>query len=149
MDFGLASVIESTIPFSDDVYEMTGGTGSLRYMAPEVADSRPYNHKADVYSFGILLWELLSCKKPFVGLGIEEYYEQVVYGGVRPNIDSKWHKELTHLMTRCWDAEIENRPNSQEIVTTLESISATATAKVAPRRRLSIANMKRRTITSS
>jgi len=134
MDFGLASVIESTIPFSNDVYEMTGGTGSLRYMAPEVADSRPYNHKADVYSFGILLWELLSCKKPYAGLGIDEYYDQVVYGGVRPNIDSKWHKELTDLMTKCWDAEIENRPNSQEIVSTLECISAVSTAKVAPRR---------------
>ena len=148
MDFGLASVIESTGPYSDDIYEMTGGTGSLRYMAPEVADTRPYNHKCDVYSFSILLWELLSCKKPYAGLSIDDYYDQVVYGGVRPNIESKWNKELTELMTKCWDAEHENRPNSQEIVTTLESIGAAA-AKVAPsRRKLSIANIKRRTISS-
>jgi len=146
MDFGLASVMESTIPFSDDVYEMTGGTGSLRYMAPEVADSRPYNNKADVYSFGILLWELLSCKKPYAGLGIDEYYDEVVYGEVRPNIDSRWHKELADLMIKCWHKEIENRPNSQEIVSILESISIIPTRKLVPRRRLSILNMKRKSM---
>ena len=76
MDFGLACMIADSSPESNEVYEMTGGTGSLRYMAPEVADSRPYNHKADIYAFGILLWELLSCKKPYVGLGIDDYYDK-------------------------------------------------------------------------
>jgi len=147
MDFGLASEIESTLPFSDDVYEMTGGTGSLRYMAPEVADSRPYNHKADVYSFSILLWELLSCKKPFVGLGIDEYFEKVVYNGERPSIDQKWPKELRELMTKCWDSDIEIRPNSQEIVTILESFNTnTSSSKAAPRRRLTMSNMRRRSM---
>ena len=55
LDFGLAKVIEKGSPMSDDVYEMSGETGSLRYMAPEVADALPYNHKADVYSFGMLI----------------------------------------------------------------------------------------------
>jgi hypothetical protein len=52
LDFGLARLVENSSPYSDQVYHMSGETGSLRYMAPEVADSRPYNHKADVYSFG-------------------------------------------------------------------------------------------------
>ena len=52
IDFGLATILNNASPQSDEVYEMSGETGSLRYMAPEVADSRPYNHKADVYSFG-------------------------------------------------------------------------------------------------
>ena len=144
MDFGLASVIQSTAPFSDDVYEMTGGTGSLRYMAPEVAVSRPYNYKSDVYSFGIILWELLSCKKPFVGYGIDKYYNQVVYKGVRPSLEPTWPKELRDLMTKCWDADIKNRPNAREIAATLESTNTTPTAKVSPRRRLSIVKIKRR-----
>jgi serine/threonine protein kinase len=38
---------------------MTGNTGSLRYMAPEVALRRPYSEKADVYSFGILVWQVI------------------------------------------------------------------------------------------
>lgn len=55
LDFGLARLVENSSPYSDQVYHMSGETGSLRYMAPEVADSRPYNHKADVYSFGKLV----------------------------------------------------------------------------------------------
>lgn len=122
MDFGLASTVENGSPDSDQTYDMTGGTGSLRYMAPEVADSRPYNHKADVYSFGILLWELLSCKKPYPGIGIDDYYDQVVYGGLRPQpIDQKWPKELIDLMEECWNASVENRPTSKDIVSKLES----------------------------
>jgi serine/threonine protein kinase len=50
-DFGLARILEN-VSVSDEVYEMSGETGSLRYMAPEVADCQPYNQKADVYSFG-------------------------------------------------------------------------------------------------
>lgn len=57
LDFGLARLVENSSPYSDQVYHMSGETGSLRYMSPEVADSRPYNHKADVYSFG----KYISC----------------------------------------------------------------------------------------
>jgi len=52
IDFGLAKKVENATHSSDDVYEMSGKTGSYRYMSPEVARELPYNHKADVYSFG-------------------------------------------------------------------------------------------------
>ena len=51
IDFGLARIVENA-SVSNELYEMSGETGSLRYMAPEVADCQPYNQKADVYSFG-------------------------------------------------------------------------------------------------
>jgi len=121
LDFGLSRIIESSSPLSDEVYEMTGGTGSLRYMAPEVANSNPYNHKADVYSFGILLWELLSCKKPFVNLNIDAFFEEIVNGGARPPIDPKWPKKLVILMERCWSSDFDKRPSFSEIVVTLNS----------------------------
>jgi len=60
IDFGLAKELPNVKIECDDVYAMSGETGSLRYMAPEVADNRPYNHKADVYSFGIILWEMVA-----------------------------------------------------------------------------------------
>ena len=47
---------------------MTGNTGSLRYMAPEVALKKPYNEKADVYSFAIMLWQMARDKVPFKGM---------------------------------------------------------------------------------
>jgi len=121
LDFGLSRIVETSSPLSDEVYEMTGGTGSLRYMAPEVANSNPYNYKADVYSVGILLWELLSCKKPFVNLNIDAFFEEIVNGGARPPIDSKWPKKLVHLMERCWSADYDKRPSFMEIVVILDS----------------------------
>lgn len=121
MDFGLARVMDNATPFSEETYMMSGETGSLRYMSPEVAESKPYNHKADVFSFGILLWELLSYKKPFDGLNRDSFYERVVHGGGRPPIHKKWPKELSNLMIDCWSVDIEARPNFQQIVDRIDS----------------------------
>eukprot|EP00555_Chaetoceros_dichaeta_P007741 CAMPEP_0198257488 /NCGR_PEP_ID=MMETSP1447-20131203/7159_1 /TAXON_ID=420782 /ORGANISM="Chaetoceros dichaeta, Strain CCMP1751" /LENGTH=316 /DNA_ID=CAMNT_0043944407 /DNA_START=55 /DNA_END=1002 /DNA_ORIENTATION=+ len=55
-DFGLAKELLDTNKNEDETYNLTGYTGSLLYMAPEVALSKPYNRSADVYSFGMLLW---------------------------------------------------------------------------------------------
>lgn len=105
---------------SDEVYAMSGETGSLRYMAPEVADALPYNFTADVYSFGIILWELNAFKKPFEGLNRELFYERIVHGGERPPISRKWPQELSSLMKECWDAEMRNRPKFRDIVKRLD-----------------------------
>jgi len=123
IDFGLARIVENA-SVSNEVYEMSGETGSLRYMAPEVADCQPYNQKADVYSFGIMLWELVAFKKPYDGMNREEFYSRVVHGGERPVINKKWPDDLTELMKSCWDAEVINRPNFSDIVEILDSMLA-------------------------
>lgn len=120
LDFGLSRIVEHASVDSDDVYAMSGETGSLRYMAPEVADGLPYNFRADVYSFGIILWELNAGKKPFDGLNRESFYERVVHGGERPPLHRKWPKELTTLMTKCWDVDMGNRPKFRDIVSRLD-----------------------------
>ena len=58
-DFGLAKLIPRAAGPDDAPVEMTGKTGSARYMAPEVALSRPYNEKADVHSFAMILYQVL------------------------------------------------------------------------------------------
>jgi len=122
LDFGLARLVENSSPYSDQVYHMSGETGSLRYMAPEVADSRPYNHKADVYSFGVILWELVTRKKPYDGMSREMFYQRVVKGDERPPIHKKWPVELTKLMRTCWSGTMHERPNFDEIVETLDML---------------------------
>jgi len=135
IDFGLARILENSSPFSDEVYQMSGETGSLRYMAPEVAESRPYNHKADVYSFGIILWEFLSMKKPYEGMNRQAFYQKVVQEGVRPPIAKKWPKELSTLINQCWSAEIGMRPSFDEIVERIDIMlqEATGAEKKRPR----------------
>jgi serine/threonine protein kinase len=149
MDFGLAKILENATPDTDDVYEMSGETGSLRYMSPEVADSLPYNHKADVYSFGMLpwsdavlyvcesfsflndftfaalgmiLWELNTCKKPFDGLSRDEFYERVVHGGERPPLNRKWPVELISLICDCWSEKVEARPTFDEVLKRIDKM---------------------------
>ena len=67
VDFGLAKEIRPEDKLDDDLYKMSGNTGSLRYMAPEVALEKPYNSSVDVYSFGILFWQITSLETPFTG----------------------------------------------------------------------------------
>lgn len=121
-DFGLAKVIENASVNSDDVYTMSGETGSLRYMAPEVADGLPYNHTADVYSFAIVLWELHAGKKPFDGLNRESFYERIVHGGERPHMHRKWPQVFKDLLSQCWDDDIQNRPKFSAIVERLDGM---------------------------
>lgn len=122
MDFGLARTIENASVHSTEVYAMSGETGSLRYMAPEVADALPYNHKVDVYSFGIILWELIAGKKPFYGLNREMFYERVVHDGERPPMNKKWPIDFTTLLRDCWSANMENRPTFSSIVERIDSL---------------------------
>eukprot|EP00978_Attheya_sp_CCMP212_P015916 scaffold41220_cov56-Attheya_sp.AAC.1 len=122
IDFGLARLLELASPTTDEVYHMSGETGSLRYMAPEVADSLPYNGKADVYSFTIILWEMTTYKKPFEGMNREAFYHRVVHGGERPPINKKWPEQLVNLMTKCWSAQIETRLSFSEIVDELDDM---------------------------
>ncbi|ESQ43650.1 hypothetical protein EUTSA_v10013816mg [Eutrema salsugineum] len=71
-DFGVARV-EASNP-----NDMTGETGTLGYMAPEVLNGNPYNRKCDVYSFGICLWEIYCCDMPYPDLTFSEVTSAVV-----------------------------------------------------------------------
>lgn len=143
IDFGLARVLENSSPETDEVYEMSGETGSLRYMAPEVASSQPYNQKADVYSFGIILWELVAYEKPYSGMNREEFYEKVVHSGLRPEITKKFPDDLANLIRNCWSHEIEIRPNFSKIIEVIKDIEAREKGSKNDKRRPSRSLFKR------
>jgi serine/threonine protein kinase len=95
-------------------------------MAPEVAKECPYNNSVDVYSFGILLWELCSAEKPFFGYSSGKHMQQVVIGGERPKMDGVhtafWPANLQWLMTRCWSPFPALRPPFSAIEQVLHDI---------------------------
>ncbi|XP_031093550.1 serine/threonine-protein kinase STY13-like [Ipomoea triloba] len=115
-DFGVARV-EASNP-----NDMTGETGTLGYMAPEVLNGNPYNRKCDVYSFGICLWEIYCCDMPYPDLSFSEVTSAVVRQNLRPDIPRCCPSSFGNVMKRCWDANPDKRPEMDEVVSMLEVI---------------------------
>ena len=90
-DFGLCTCVRQRRS-KDEAFEMTGNTGSLRYMAPEVALRQAYSEKIDVYSFGIMVWQMARDRVPFKGMDRGQFMSEVVLGGDRP----KWVSSFGH-----------------------------------------------------
>lgn len=132
-DFGLCTCVKKRHT-ADEVYEMTGNTGSLRYMAPEVALRQPYNEKTDVYSFGILLWQMAKDKTPFKGMNRTDFMNRVVKKGERPKIDKSWTPEFVQLLESCWHQDHTQRPTFEMICHSLTRLIMTAEGKNVNRR---------------
>jgi serine/threonine protein kinase len=96
---------------------------SRRYMSPEVAFSEPYNAKADIYSFGVLLYELSSLLQPFQGLTMDRHEDEVLRCGNRPCLlgyDYYWPSDLTCLIEECWCNDMRERPTIERVVERLD-----------------------------
>jgi hypothetical protein len=88
-------------------------------MAPEVLSQKPYGPKADVYSFGIVLWELITSQVPYQAEGfatLEEVYQHVVIDGKRPAIPPRCPPQLAKLIKQCLEYDPEKRPTFQQIL---------------------------------
>eukprot|EP00565_Helicotheca_tamesis_P007391 CAMPEP_0185726520 /NCGR_PEP_ID=MMETSP1171-20130828/2484_1 /TAXON_ID=374046 /ORGANISM="Helicotheca tamensis, Strain CCMP826" /LENGTH=398 /DNA_ID=CAMNT_0028394897 /DNA_START=33 /DNA_END=1230 /DNA_ORIENTATION=+ len=120
-DFGFAKELHNDMENGFDgsgseLYNLTGKTGTLIYMAPEVVLMKPYNTKSDVYSYGMLLWEFLHLKEPFkkgVTAGMHEL--MVCKKGIRPKVEKKGSDVAQSLVTQAWAQDIGKRPTMKTI----------------------------------
>ncbi|KAL1512262.1 hypothetical protein AB1Y20_005524 [Prymnesium parvum] len=115
-DFGLAKLIPRPTAKIPHPVDMTGKTGSARYMAPEIALSRPYNGAADVYSFSMILWATAAHKKPFNGMDLEGLYSRVIYGDERPSCSATWPAAFNSLLADCWSPMAKDRPTFAQVL---------------------------------
>jgi len=99
----------------------TAETGTYRWMAPEVIDHKPYGHAADVYSFGLVLWELVTHgRMPYELLSPVQAAVGVSKHGLRPKIPSSCPDFVSEIMKACWQPAPGDRPTFEEIVVLLE-----------------------------
>jgi len=95
--------------------ESRGAYGILPYIAPEVLCGNPYIVKSDIYSFGIIMWEIFSGKAiPFNQESRTQFQIQVCSGS-RPPIMEGTPQCYVDLMKRCWEENPENRPSAAKI----------------------------------
>ena len=101
--------------------------GTPRYMAPEVLRSELNDFKADIYSFGIMLWEIWYGRQAFADVNSEniQHFINLVNEGCRPKEEIKLQKPprlWKELMEECWDGNPEKRPTAmkcEQIITKL------------------------------
>lgn len=108
-DFGLSKEIHESMAVGDGTFKLTGYTGSIRYMAPEIAREEPYNMSCDVYSFALLLWQCLALEKPFSNYGISDIKTRVHRGESRPRVDDSWPVPLKLVLKKCWATDWKER----------------------------------------
>ncbi|XP_046918399.2 mitogen-activated protein kinase kinase kinase 7 [Dermatophagoides farinae] len=112
-DFGTAREKQTT---------MSINLGTPRWMAPEVFRSKKYTEKCDVFSWGIILWEVLSRKAPFQNFDNNYATLWAIQNGTRPPMMRDCPEILRRLITDCWDYDHSKRPSMEKVVIIMEKI---------------------------
>lgn len=116
-DFGLAKELKKEQMVGEDQYLATEKTGTQRYMAPEAfSENGVYGLPIDVYSFSVVLWEMISLRIPYDNLSP---YEHAVYAfgkKQRPKLRSfRWPDEIKGIMREGWAHNPSRRPKMSDI----------------------------------
>jgi serine/threonine protein kinase len=117
-DFGTAiSVQDVNTPANH-----TGSIGTPAYMAPEIMANQPYNCKVDVYSLGMLCWEVFAEAVPFSFLKRVWDLPRLVLDGMRPELPQEWPKGVRDVISDCWLQAPDKRPAAENVATALERV---------------------------
>ncbi|VAI56754.1 unnamed protein product [Triticum turgidum subsp. durum] len=95
--------------------------GTYRWMAPEMVRDKPCTRKVDVYSFGIVLWELTTCLVPFQGMTPVQAAYAACEKNARPPLSPTCPPALNNLIKMCWAANPARRPEFSYVVSVLEN----------------------------
>nr|GEY99554.1 serine/threonine-protein kinase EDR1-like [Tanacetum cinerariifolium] len=121
-DFGLSKIKRNTL--------VSGGVrGTLPWMAPELLNgsSSKVSEKVDVFSFGIVLWEILTGEEPYANMHYGAIIGGIVSNTLRPTIPKDCDGEWRRLMELCWSPNPMLRPSFTEITNKLRVMSHTRT----------------------
>jgi serine/threonine protein kinase len=89
--------------------------GILPYIAPEILRGQSYTKAADIYSFGIIMYEVISGLPPYYNISHDNNLAIKICKGLRPRFNIKVPQLIVHLIKKCLDANPLNRPKAEEI----------------------------------
>jgi serine/threonine protein kinase len=108
-DLGISkSATEST----DDNNE---NYGIIPYMAPEIFQGQKYTKSSDIYSFGMIMWEFMTARRPFWDRNHDIYLIIEICDGLRPPIVTNAPEGYIELMKECWHSDPKKRPSATDI----------------------------------
>ncbi|KAL6098404.1 fgfr4 [Pungitius sinensis] len=117
-DFGLARGVHQI----DYYKKTTNGRLPVKWMAPEALFDRVYTHQSDVWSFGVLMWEIFTLGgSPYPGIPVEELFK-LLKEGHRMDKPSNCTHELYMMMRECWHAVPTQRPTFKQLVEELDKV---------------------------
>lgn len=120
-DFGLAVKVQTTSVTSGKK-DLTAETGTYRYMAPEVIRHELYDYAADVYSFGLLMWAIITHETPFENKGPIEAAGSVALEGKRPPFPNDTPLTVKTLIENCWAEKPSERSNVVRVIKSLDEL---------------------------
>ncbi|XP_019071393.1 serine/threonine-protein kinase VIK-like isoform X3 [Solanum lycopersicum] len=127
-DFGLSKIAQQKDSYG---YKMTGGTGSYRYMAPEVYRRESYGKSVDVFSFALIVHEMFLGGPSNREEAAEKVADKTAYEDYRPHLASYiFPEQIKTLLRECWHKNPDRRPSFQEIIDRLEKIHVTLQEKI-------------------
>ena len=98
--------------------------GTISWMPPEAFVEKLSSKASDIYSLGIVIWELLSCKVPYQGRESLSILYAVKVHKLRPEIPAHCPSTLKHLLEKCWKENRKRRPSIEEVLQTIDGLIA-------------------------
>ncbi|XVF50486.1 hypothetical protein PTKIN_Ptkin04bG0104900 [Pterospermum kingtungense] len=137
-DFGLSRMKHSTYLSSRST------AGTAEWMAPEVLQNEPSDEKCDVYSFGVILWELCTMQQPWGGMNPMQVVGAVGFQHRRLDIPDDMDPAIAEIIRKCWQTDPKLRPTFAEIMAALKPLQKPITSAQVPRSNVSLSSANER-----
>ena len=108
-DFGIARVLKHTVEVAKSM------VGTPYYLSPEIIESRPYSFKSDIWSLGVMLYELCALKPPFEGMNLHFLALKIIRGEFAP-LPAHYSRELKTLVSQMLTMDVARRPNVNQVL---------------------------------